>query len=312
MKSEDFVKEYFQFSKKDRIALSLLLVLILVIFLVPYFLPGSTIPPVSIASVGRPIQEEEKAIPNPDHGSFDSYSSRTPTTVKHFLGFDFDPNTIEATEWQKLGLRDRTIHTILNFRSKGGRFRTADDLQKIYGLRPEEFTRLKPFIHIASAGNSQYKKPEYSSSYPEGSKKFSERPLIKKQVIDINEADTSAWIALPGIGSKLSSRIVNFREKLGGFYSIEQVSQTFGLPDSVFQRIRPMLRLSVTAIKKININLATEDDLKAHPYLRWQLAKAVIAYRKEHGLFHQLEELRNIMAFSEETYNKVAPYLVIQ
>jgi competence ComEA-like helix-hairpin-helix protein len=132
---------------------------------------------------------------------------------------------------------------------------------------------------------------------------------VKKWSVDINQADTSAWATLPGIGSKLSLRIVNFREKLGGFYSIEQVAQTFGLPDSVFQRIKPMLLLSAMAIKKININKASEEELKIHPYLRWQLAKAIIAYRNEHGEFKKLEELKNIMAFSEETFNKVAPYL---
>ena len=104
-------------------------------------------------------------------------------------------------------------------------------------------------------------------------------------VIDINTADTSAFISLPGIGSKLAARIVNFRDKLGGFYSIDQVGETFGLPDSTFQKIKQYLKLENTSIKKININTATVDELKAHPYIKYSVANPIIAYRNEHGPF---------------------------
>lgn len=77
----------------------------------------------------------------------------------------------------------------------------------------------------------------------------------KPLMVTINDADTSAFIALPGIGSKLSARIVAFRDKLGGFYSVEQIGETWGLADSTFQKIKGRLQVS-GEVRKINVNTA--------------------------------------------------------
>src|SRR6185437_7375519 len=101
-------------------------------------------------------------------------------------------------------------------------------------------------------------------------------PYVVKaiQIIDVNLADTTALISLPGIGSKLAQRIIAFRNKLGGFYSIEQVGETYLLPDSTFQKIKPKLTIVGNNVKQININVASIDEMKAHPYLRYNLANA--------------------------------------
>jgi competence ComEA-like helix-hairpin-helix protein len=142
---------------------------------------------------------------------------------------------------------------------------------------------------------------------------FTETPTAKKYnkpLTDINTADTAAFIALPGIGSKLASRLVLFREKLGGFYSINQVAETFGLPDSTYQLIKPLLTINNKyPIKQININTATIDHLKAHPYIKYPLANAIVQYRSQHGQFTQLEQLKNIVLMTPEMYDKIAVYL---
>src|SRR4029077_11188899 len=127
-----------------------------------------------------------------------------------------------------------------------------------------------------------------------------------------NSADTNQLIALPGIGHTLAGRIVNFREKLGGFYSVKQVGETFGIADSVFQKIKPFLVLNETGLKKIPVNTAGIDELKIHPYIRYKLATAIISYRNEHGPFSSIEDLRKIMVITEEIYQKLAPYIIIQ
>ena len=130
--------------------------------------------------------------------------------------------------------------------------------------------------------------------------------------MEINTADTTAFIALPGIGSKLAGRIVHFREKLGGFYSIAQLGETFGLADSVFQKIKPRLKLQSLTLRRININTATAEELKVHPYLKWNIINALLAYRKEHGPFRKKEELKQVMAVTDEMYQRIAPYLVTE
>lgn len=220
--------------------------------------------------------------------------------------FYFDPNTISADGWKKLGLRDKTIATIMNYRNKGGKFKTPGDIKKIWGLPVQDAERLMPYVNITSDSKATAVR-NYSNSFPER-KQFSNTKTYAP--VNINLSDTSDWIALPGIGSKLSQRIVNFREKLGGFYSIEQVGETFGLPDSVFQKIKPWLQVSGD-IKKIYINSATIEELKAHPYIRYQLGNTILQYRAQHGNYKHITDLKKIMSLDEATYNRLSPYLSV-
>ncbi len=217
--------------------------------------------------------------------------------------FFFDPNTISGETWKKLGLSQKTIQIILNYRAHGGQFRKPEDLARIYGLRREDYERIAPYIRIETKENKstdEYPRPAFSSK-----QKHSYEP------VDINTADTTAFINLPGIGSKLASRIINFREKLGGFHSIEQVSETYGLPDSTFQKIRAYFKLGNSPVRKININAAALDEMKDHPYIRFKLAQAILAYRNEHGPFQKIDDLKKLMAFSDDQLTKLSPYLSV-
>lgn len=224
--------------------------------------------------------------------------------------FYFDPNTISTYDWKKLGLRDKTIKTIENYLSKGGHFYKPEDLQKIYGLHDDEYERLKPFIKIESSPSKP--NDDFVSSKSKDETQPTKTYAARYSIIDVNIADTTAFITLPGIGSKLAARIVTFREKLGGFYSVEQIGETYGLPDSTFQKIRQYLKLDNPSVKKININTATIDELKAHPYFKYSLANPIVAYRNEHGLFSKVEDIKKVMAVTDEIYKKIAPYLIVQ
>ena len=223
--------------------------------------------------------------------------------------FYFDPNTTSGSDWKKLGLRDKTILTIEKYLNKGGRFYKPDDLQKIYGLHNEEYERLKPFVRIET--NTSRGKDEFGLIKSEDETQPAKTYPNRYSSIDINTADTTAFISLPGIGSKLASRIVTFREKLGGFYSIDQLGETYGLPDSTFQKIKQYLKLDNPLVKKININTATVDEMKAHPYIKYGIANPIVAYRNEHGSFSIIEDIRKVMVVTDEIYKKIVPYLII-
>jgi len=219
--------------------------------------------------------------------------------------FYFDPNTITPDDWKRLGLREKTINTILNFISKGGKFRQPDDIKKIWGLHEDEIQRLMPYVKIASNNSSAEPGKQLSAVA-----KYDQKRVV--EIVDINVADTSVLIRLPGIGSKLSNRIINLRERLGGFYTIEQVSETFGLPDSVFQKIKPLLQLHDKNIRQLNINTASLDELKQHPYIRYNLASLIVQYRIQHGNFTAVSDIKKIMTVTDELYNKLSPYLAVQ
>jgi competence ComEA-like helix-hairpin-helix protein len=173
----------------------------------------------------------------------------------------------------------------------------------VYGLRKDDLERLTKYVRIPAEGKP-FKPSEKKWEYEK-------RETGQKRVepIDINEADTAALISLPGIGSKLAGRIVNFREKLGGFYSIEQVREVYGLSDSNFQKFQSYLRIETSGIRKIRINEIDILQLKAHPYFKQALAGAIIAYRNEHGPFSTAQDLKRVMSVTDEIFLKILPYI---
>lgn len=301
--------------------------------------------------------------------------------------FHFDPNTATAETLTQLGLSPKVAATIVKYRERGGRFRSAGDLQKIYTLPEEDFERLRPFVRIepATNGRSRPKESDQASNLPElfpfdpntaseadllrlglsrglaarllryrekggffldkaGFKKLyglteaeyarlepyitiakSEavvRPVAYSGggvakvnadvIIDINSATPDEWRQLPGIGAARAHKIVRYRDKLGGFTSAGQVAETYDLPDSVFQKIRPQLRVEMPVYRQININTVSEAELRAHPYFNFKQAQLIVAYREQHGRFSSVNDIERIAAFTDRQWlEKVKPYLKV-
>jgi competence ComEA-like helix-hairpin-helix protein len=325
LKWREFIRDYLTFTRKDRIGILIVVGLILFTLFLPDIL--------SKTSRNRPTQVDtawmaavkklEIKIPDSSGDHYQKsdqenayayqYDKRKSNynenaTPKGEL-FYFDPNIISTSEWKRLGLRDKTIKTIENYLSKGGHFYKPDDLQKIYGLHDDEYERLRPYTKIESSPSKPI--DNFASSKSKEEIQPAKTYAVLYSIIDVNTADTSAFISLPGIGSKLALRIITFREKLGGFYSVEQIGETYGLPDSTFQKIKQWLKLDNPSVKKININTATIDEMKAHPYIKFSLANLIVAYRNEHGSFSKIEDIKKVMVVTEEIYKKIAPYITI-
>lgn len=321
------INEYFLFTKRERIAIIGLMVVILLAYVLPYFIkPPGRAPSAKEVQEFRMMEQQlaraKGTDTKTDNEDEDAIAHAPPVIVDDDESpparlFYFDPNTISADGWKQLGLRSKTIGTILKYLSKGGRFYDALDLKKIYGLRAEEYARLKRYIRInkpakgEDAGASQKRTPYYAREEPYQRQSSNNIRSPAKRIIDINTADTTDWINLPGIGSKLAARIVAFRERLGGFYDVEQIRETYGLADSTFQKILPLLAKGNHSIKKININSVNVETLKQHPYIKWNIASAIIRYREQHGPFTSLESLLQIAAITPDVYKKILPYLVI-
>jgi len=131
----------------------------------------------------------------------------------------------------------------------------------------------------------------------------------RREVIEINAADTAALIALPGIGSRLAARIVLFRDRLGGFVRVEQLGEVYGLRDSVLQIILPALHCDPGLVKKIAVNTADKETLKAHPYIRWAMANELVNYRSHHGPFRSPADLLELENADTVMLKKLGPYL---
>ncbi|HEY4936884.1 MAG TPA: helix-hairpin-helix domain-containing protein [Puia sp.] len=337
------IRGYLTFTRKERFGVLFLLVLICILFVLPYlFRPSIGQPdPAAYEKMKEGIRKFEsretdssnKAIKYdryPDHKNdlADGFAGN-PTSALRAELFYFDPNSLHANDCHRLGLPDRLTKTILHYIEKGGRFRKAEDLKKLYGLHNSDYERLFPFVRIGKspqdfqARSGYYAKTSYTiQTLRKADSSFHESPLRmnpgvgfaytgKKFVItDINLADSADWSRLPGIGEKLASRIVHFRERLGGFYQVDQVGETFGLPDSSFQKIKPFLRLNTISLNQIDLNKATKEILQSHPYIRWQIARGIIDYRQQHGGFQSVEELLQLVQMDAVKFEKLKPYLV--
>jgi DNA uptake protein ComE-like DNA-binding protein len=302
------INAYFNFTKRERNGILVLLILIGILYIIPkLYLQWYTSSPIIDIQFKEEIAAlellEKDSITTSTYSKEDHQNNATIKTSNQ-LGtlFYFNPNTASINDWQRLGIRDKTIQTIQRYLSKGGKFKTPNDIKKIWGIPPPIADKLIPYIQI----------PEGSETSNFNSSTLTKQFTLKSiPTININFADTTQWIVLPGIGAKLSNRIVAFREKLGGFYNIAQVAETYGLPDSTFQKILPFLKLPNLTIKRININKGTVDELKVHPYIRFNIAQAIIQYRNQHGAFTQLTDLNKIHAISAEQLQKMSPYLTV-
>ena len=223
------------------------------------------------------------------------------TTDKPITMFAFDPNTIDSLGWERLGIKAKTIHTLLNYRNKGGRFKDAEAIRKIWGLNKEDADRLIPFIAIENEPANKY-------PYKEWTKK-KETPI--PSVVDINAVQAEELRLLPGLEYPLPYKIISYRERLGGFLQTEQIKEVAGMNDSIYQLIVHHLMIGKAPVKKININTATETELSGHPYISRNVAKAITIYREQHGNYTRVQDLKKIVFIKEALYQKIAAYLSV-
>jgi competence ComEA-like helix-hairpin-helix protein len=313
-----FIHDYLSYTSKERVGIFILLGLIVLCLVIPFLYPYLHHEKQYDQSkfkneIARLKVHKSDSFPGKKYSSKnfdeDDFNDFVQPSEKIYPKaqaevFYFDPNTATPNDWKRLGIREKTIQTIQKYLSKGGRFYKPEDIKKIWGLRPEDIKRLLPYVTIS------LKKTEYAQNNVQSNQALYVPKTI--QPLDINTADTTAFIALPGIGSKLAQRIVNFRDKLGGFNSVDQVSETFGLPDSTFQKIKSRLISTNIHVKKININTALLDEMKTHPYIRYNLANAIIQYRTQHGNFLSVGDLKKIVLITDDVYKKVEPYVTIE
>ena len=234
-------KDYFTFSKKERNAVFILISILAVIIVLPLFVPAKKLD----IKIDTKLQQQLDSLQQTHSQYKNDYTDTVPTkdSVLHtdvsIRLFPFDPNTLDEQGFKQLGLSDKVIHTIINYRSKGGYFKTPQDIKKIYGLSGADAERLIPYIKIASAAKNN----NYKNDVNQDENKPAESNTNYYHIININTATAEEWKTLPGIGDIIANRIVKFRNSMGGFKSVDDVKKTYDLSDSTFNLIRPYLIL---------------------------------------------------------------------
>lgn len=301
-----FFHDYFSFTKGEQRGLLILMLLIFLVFILPYTLriiKGDQI--YDISEFEDKLEAFEKAL------AYDQ-----PKQVEYF---SFNPNDLSFDGFLKLGLSKKQAYNIINYRKAGGVFKKPSDIAKIYSIQDSLYLILKPYINIPSSKNSEPKQAysKVNKTYgkkddePVKTKKYNPENIKKElPIIELNSADSLLLIKLKGIGPVFAYRILSYRNILGGFYSINQLKEVYGLKSETFNKISPFITVDTTLIHTINLNTASFKQINKHPYVSFNQTKALLNYRDLMGTFSKVDDIISNHLIDSLNYNKVKPYLL--
>jgi len=301
IKLKSFIRDYFTLTSRERKgAIVLVVIITFQIFAIIWLHYLS--PPFEPILITHKLQLDAFDARIAEAKSFQSSVSRKENNVDtlHKLKpvfTEFDPNQITNAQWMAMGFSEKQVSVIRNYLDKGGRFRNKESVSKMYCISPEQFKLMEPWIVI----------PEKETFK---NKSFVQTTFPKKKTphVELNSADTIQLAELPLIGPGRARMIFKYRERLGGFVSINQLLEVFTMDSTVFQAILPYIVLDVGKIRKLNLN----SDSLYHPYLNKRVASALVAYRKQHGNFIDINDLRKVAVLDEQMWRKVAPYATFE
>lgn len=210
-----------------------------------------------------------------------------------------NPNTATLEDFLQIGLTRIQANNCINYRNKGGHFYKKDDLKKIYSISDEDYARIEPFITIPKTNK------------PVEIKNTNDRKAVTKTInaVNINVCDTTELMQLPKIGSFRARKIIERRERLGGFYSVEQLCDIKSLDSSVVAEIRAYIIIDTAAIRKININTASFKEIVAHPLISYELTKKIMQYKSIVKNISNPDELLINNILEREEYEKIKFYI---
>lgn len=210
----DSLRKWFSFSKGERVAIITILALILLLILACLFRPSrKSLSDESLHNLDSLLALRRAAIEQQQQ-----QQAEKPQEVAELHPFPFNPNTLTEEEWLQMGLTDRQVRNIMNYKSKGGKFYSKNDLGKLYTISEEEFAQLEPFIVLPEVARGKSTKSASQSGVSTGSTTIAAAPTEKKPIpiVDLNTVDSTTLVELPQIGPYTAVRIIEFREKLGG------------------------------------------------------------------------------------------------
>lgn len=225
----------------------------------------------------------------------------------------FNPNTADSLTLCRLGLPGWMARNIVRYREKGGRFRQVEDFRKIYGLTEAQYATLAPYIVLAdedSREDGEHTPPSLLVPLP--ATDSLPAPALPKYaegtVVDLNRADTAELKRIPGIGSVIARMIVDYRQRLGGFYALEQLREI----RIDHHRLESWLHIDPQAVRRINLNRAGIAQLRNHPYFNFYQAKAIVEYRRREGRLSSLKPFALLEEFSEEDLERISHYVCFE
>jgi len=298
MSFKRFVLDYLNFTSRERKGIVGLLVLIALFYFLPDFLYREKDYSEQLKAFQKEIALLDTGYehsPNYEYAGIKSFNKEV------FEPFVFDPNTVEPEKLAKFGLPPYIIVRFAKYRNAGAVFYKKEDLKKLYGLKPETYERMEPYIKI-----------ENKEAWTEKSNLFEKSERKKEEdlvFVELNAADSLELIRVRGIGPYLCSKIMNYRNSLGGFVNVEQLYEIQNITPEQVNAFKTCIHVDPSRISPLNINTSSYHQLNRHPYITSTEANAILKYRKQHGFFKSKEDLEKVYLVNTETIKKISPYL---
>ncbi len=280
-----FVKTYFYFSKTERQSVLGLVVLILAVAIAPWL-------------YARFIYDDQQNI-SIEIFNADSLYKSVEVANDAPTGFHyFDPNNATVADWKQFGVSDKQIESIRKFLKSGAVIRRPADINKLYALTAKQKVLIIPYIDLPDQVSlpNDTTRPKKKLNYP----------------IELNSADSNTIVALYRIGPSLTHRILEYRNKLGGFKSLSQLNEIWGFDEDILYDLQGKIYVDSTKARIFNLNTVTADELKTHPYFKYKLSNVIINYRTHHGPYKSLAELKETGVVNDSVYQRITRYLKIE
>lgn len=287
------IKSYFKFSRGQRSGIFLFFGIIIVLQLAYFFTDFSSLSKIS--------PEKEKWLSL--QSEIDSMKQQKRDYVPKI--YPFNPNFITDYKGYKLGMSVAEIDRLLAFRKGNKYVNSPKEFQNVTKISDSLLNVISPYFKFPDWVNNKKGFKDY--------KKYSNTAFAKKEkivIIDINQASQEDLIKIYGIGEAISLRILKFKESLGGFVSMEQMKDVWGLPDEVIENLNSHFKiLALPNLKKIDINNASIKELSQFPYFKYPLSKNIVTYRSMNGDIKNIDDLTKIKGLSIDKANIIALYL---
>lgn len=304
-KPKRWLKPFFILKKAEQRGIIVLSLLVLILFLFKQLLPfliakDEFDDPEFIAEVAlflkqqRQIHDSIRIVELQNRGELDRELA-----VKKLHPFPVDPNLATKEDWLMMGLTSKQARTILNYLSKGGRFRKKKDLAKIYCISENEYEILKPYLILPSEENKK------TAPIPAQTEKATYLP------IELNSADSTELVEKLRVKSWLAKRIIKYRELLGGFYQPSQLFEVYGFDSNEVRKRLSQITVDTNSLRKLDINAASFKQLVRHPYISYELTKYIVNTLRQKGRFSSTEMLMESDLITDRQFAKMRPYLTI-
>lgn len=296
-------KEFFYKPKSDRNVFVAVLIVFIVSMVLIYYVGGASDATTATSqnSINRqkgPISSYHKYQYGHKYYNVDGQKAEL---------FPFDPNTADSTRLLRLGLRPWQVRNIYNYRAKGGIYHKPSDFARLYGLTRKQYLAMEPYIRISDdyrPASEMFEKHDEMARNERDTVMYPHK-IQTFERISLNAADTGVLKKVPNIGSYFARQIVNYRNRLGGFYSLQQLLEIEDFPEESLK----YMSIPDGDIKKINLNQLTLNQLKRHPYINFYMAREIVDYRRLKGPLHSLNDLCLLKDFSADVIKRLEPYV---